>query len=203
MLTTADQMPPTSIRVTTGRVNMPLRGSRGLRRMRSGSFGSTARASAGSPSVTRFTIRSWTAVRGRGTPARVATATRSISPMLDESRYIRYFLMLPKIPRPSSTAATMEAKLSSVRVIAAASLVTSVPGDAHGDTDVGLLQGGCVIHPVPRHRHDVTVLLEGVDHAQLVCRGNPRIDLDALRLHARAGRRPWRPGPRRRRSCPW
>ena len=47
--------------------------------------------------------------------------------MLDERRYIRYFLMLSKMPRPSSTAATMEAKLSSVRVIAAASLVTSVP----------------------------------------------------------------------------
>ena len=35
--------------------------------------------------------------------------------------------MLSKTPRPSSTAATMVAKLSSVRVIAAASFVTSVP----------------------------------------------------------------------------
>ena len=35
--------------------------------------------------------------------------------------------MFPKTARPSSTAETIEAKLSSVRVIAAASLVTSVP----------------------------------------------------------------------------
>ena len=50
-----------------------------------------------------------------------------ISPTFDESRYIRYFLILLKTPRPSSTAATIEAKLSSVSVIAAASFVTSVP----------------------------------------------------------------------------
>ena len=35
--------------------------------------------------------------------------------------------MFPKTARPSSTAETIEAKLSSVKVIAAASLVTSVP----------------------------------------------------------------------------
>src|SRR5918997_1771009 len=62
-----------------------------------------------------------------GRPASAAPAIRPISPMLEESRYIRYFLMFEKMPRPSSTAATMEAKLSSVSVIAAASLETSVP----------------------------------------------------------------------------
>ena len=56
-----------------------------------------------------------------------APVIRPISPMLEESRYIKYFLMLPTMPRPSSTAATIEAKLSSVRIIAAASLLTSVP----------------------------------------------------------------------------
>ena len=35
--------------------------------------------------------------------------------------------MFPNTPRPSSTAATIDVKLSSVRVISAASFVTSVP----------------------------------------------------------------------------
>ena len=47
--------------------------------------------------------------------------------MLEPSRNIRYLRMLAKIARPSSMAATMLAKLSSVSVIAAASRATSVP----------------------------------------------------------------------------
>ena len=35
--------------------------------------------------------------------------------------------MLPSIPRPSSTAATMDAKMSSVSIMPAASLMASVP----------------------------------------------------------------------------
>jgi hypothetical protein len=42
-------------------------------------------------------------------------------------RYVRYFLTFPKMARPSSTAATIEEKSSSVSVIAAASRATSVP----------------------------------------------------------------------------
>ncbi len=96
-LAVVDHSPPTVISDTTGRVKMPVRGSRGLRCIRSRSGGSTARASAGRPSVTRLTYRSCTAVSGSGRPARVAPAMRPISPMFDESRYIRYFLMLPKM----------------------------------------------------------------------------------------------------------
>jgi hypothetical protein len=40
--------------------------------------------------------------------------------MFDDRRYRKNFRMFAKIARPSSTAATIEAKLSSVRVIAAA-----------------------------------------------------------------------------------
>ena len=47
--------------------------------------------------------------------------------MLDDSRYRRTLRMLSKMPRPSRTAATMVAKLSSARIILAASFVTSVP----------------------------------------------------------------------------
>ena len=45
--------------------------------------------------------------------------------------------MLAKIARPSSTAATIDAKLSSASTMSAACFDTSVPGDAHRHADVG------------------------------------------------------------------
>ena len=71
--------------------------------------------------------------------------------------------MFAKIARPSSTAATIVAKLSSASTMSAASFDTSVPGDAHRDADVGLLQRGRVVDAVARHGHDVAPLrLQGV-----------------------------------------
>jgi hypothetical protein len=49
------------------------------------------------------------------------------SPMFDDSRYRRNLRMFAKIARPSSTAATMEAKLSSARIMSATAFATSVP----------------------------------------------------------------------------
>jgi len=69
MFTSPDHNPPASIIVTTDRVKMPTRGFLGFRRIKSGSGGSTASASAGSPSVARFTWRIWTALSGNGKPA--------------------------------------------------------------------------------------------------------------------------------------
>ena len=40
---------------------------------------------------------------------------------------------------------------------------------AHGKTHVGPLQGGGVVHPVPRHAHHQAHLLAQADHAGLVC----------------------------------
>ncbi len=45
-------------------------------------------------------------------------------------------------------------------------------GDAHGHADVGLLERRGVVHAVAGHRHDVVLLLEGVDQADLVLRGH-------------------------------
>ena len=47
--------------------------------------------------------------------------------MFDDNKYRRNFRMFEKIARPSSTAATMEAKLSSASTMSAACLDTSVP----------------------------------------------------------------------------
>ena len=98
---------------------------------------------------------------------------RPISPMFDESRYIRYFLMLPKMPRPSSTAATMEAKLSSVRVIAAASLVTSVPVMPMATPMSAFFSAGASLTPSPVIATKWPLLCQAVTTRSL-CAGETR-----------------------------
>ena len=80
------------------------------------------------------------------------------------------------MPRPSRTASTMVAKLSSARIIFAASLVTSVPVTPMAIADVGGLQRRRVVDAVARHRDHVAVGLQRVDDAQLVHRGDARVD---------------------------
>ena len=47
-------------------------------------------------------------------------------------------------------------------------------GDAHGDTDVGALEGRRVVDAVAGHRHDLAQPLQGLDDAHLVARLDPR-----------------------------
>ena len=96
-------------------------------------------ARAGAESVTRLIHRIWVASSGRTTPEELrplrpmtpasTTPPKTVrtSPILDDSRKRRNFLMLSKMRRPSRTASTMVAKLSSASTMAAASLVTCVP----------------------------------------------------------------------------
>jgi len=56
--------------------------------------------------------------------------------------------------RPSSMALTMEAKLSPVKMTSAPLWLIGA-GDAHRHADVGLAQGGRVVHAVARHGHDL------------------------------------------------
>ena len=69
--------------------------------------------------------------------------------------------MLPKMPRPSSTAATMEAKLSSVRVMAAASLLTSVPVMPMATPMSAFLSAGASLTPSPVMATMCPLLLQG------------------------------------------
>src|SRR4029453_11043435 len=48
--------------------------------------------------------------------------------------------------------------------------------------DVGRLEGGGVVHPVPGHGHDVATLLKHPDEADLVLRGDARDHPDAREL---------------------
>ena len=101
--------------------------SEGFLSMISGSAGSAPRASAGIESVTRFIHKSCIASSGEGRRIKNAQSTVSISPMLLDKRKWTVFLMFSNIPRPCSTASTIVEKLSSVSIMSAAFLATSVP----------------------------------------------------------------------------
>ena len=63
--------------------------------------------------------------------------------------------MLSNVARPSSTASTMCAKLSSSSTRSAASRATSVPDDPHRHADVRLAERRSVVDAVAGHRDDV------------------------------------------------
>ena len=50
---------------------------------------------------------------------------------------------------------------------------------AHGDADIGLAEGGGVVHPVAGHRDDVPARLPRPDETQLVRGRDPREDVSA------------------------
>ena len=65
--------------------------------------------------------------------------------------------ILANMMRPSRTAATTVAKLSSARTMSAASLATSVPTRPMAAPISALLQRRGVIDPVPRHGYDLSM----------------------------------------------
>ena len=75
---------------------------------------------------------------------------------------------------PSSTAATMLAKLSSRSTISAACRATSVPVNAHRDADIGGAQRWRVVDAVTRGRHDRAMPLQRRHDAQLLVGSDPR-----------------------------
>ena len=69
----------------------------------------------------------WIGSSGIGSPRNGARKIVQISPELLVMVYLMNLRMLSKMRRPSRTARTMVAKLSSSRIMCAASLATSVP----------------------------------------------------------------------------
>ena len=116
----------------------------------------------------------------------------STSPRFAESRKATNLRMLSPIRRPSAIAATIVAKSSSVRTIAAASRAASVPRAAHRDADVGAAECGCVVDAVSGDSDDGAVLLELLDERELVGGCRPREDRlvgESERVPDRARRR--------------
>ena len=124
-------------------------GLKGARFMMPFSSGSTASARPGKPSVTRLIHRICRGRSGSGMPKKGAINITKISPMLLESVYLMNLRMLSKMTRPSSTAATMVAKLSSSKIISAASLETSVPVIPMATPISARLSAGASLTPSP------------------------------------------------------
>ena len=93
--------------------------------------------------------------------------------------------MLSKMPRPSRTAATMLAKLSSARTMSDASRVTSVPVRPMAMPMCASRSAGRVVDAVAGHRHDRAPRLPVAHDAQLVLGRRARVH-DRLGVLARA-----------------
>ncbi len=102
-------------------------GLRGGRCITSSAGGSILNATAGGPSVTRFSHRIMAGSSGIGKPIKAKEPTRTSSVKLRASRNLINFRMFSYMIRPPFTALTIVAKLSSASIISEASLVTSVP----------------------------------------------------------------------------
>ena len=76
--------------------------------------------------------------------------------------------MFSNMPRPSSTALTIDCEVVVGQYHVRGLLGHVGASDAHGDADVGRLDGRGVIDPVSGHRHDLTSRLPGADDPQLV-----------------------------------
>ena len=80
---------------------------------------------------------------------------------------------LSNTPRPSSTAASMVEKSSSVSTMSAASLATSVPPWPMATPMLALSQCGRVVDPVTGHGDDVPAGLQCLDETQLLLGRDP------------------------------
>ena len=96
--------------------------------------------------------------------------------------------MLAKIARPSSTAATIVAKLSSASTMSAASLETSVPVMPMATPMSAVFERGRVVDAVAGHRDDGAAALQRLDDAQLVLGIDARVDRHVARPSGRARR---------------
>ena len=71
------------------------------------------------------------------------------SPRFDDRRYLKNLRMFAKIARPTSTAATMVAKLSSASTMSAAVLDTSVPAIPMAIPMSAVFKAGASLTPSP------------------------------------------------------
>ena len=108
-------------------VRIPSRGFLGFSFRRSSSAGSMPIARAGRESVSRLMNSRCTGVKGTGSPIRDVYNTAKIPAVLPDSRNKMAFLIFLYTLRPFATALMIVAKLSSDRIMSAASLDTSVP----------------------------------------------------------------------------
>ena len=104
---------------------------------------------AGRESVTRLINRRCTGANGVGSAIRDVYKTLKIPAMLPDSRNLIAFRILRYTFRPLATALIIVAKLSSVRIMEAASLETSVPIFPMATPMSAFLRAGASLTPSP------------------------------------------------------
>ena len=127
MVAPAIRVPCTRRRHRKEGVRIPSCGFRGGRSRSSSSCGSIPIAMAGSESVSRLINSRCTGANGIGNARTDAYSTQKIPAIFPDSRNCIAFRIFRYTFRPFATALIMVAKLSSVRIMEAASLDTSVP----------------------------------------------------------------------------
>ena len=113
------------------------------------STASIPNAMAGKLSVTRFIHSNCIDKNSVLCHKIIARNTETTSPIFVPSKKPTTFLILAYIPRPSRTASTIVAKLSSVRVISAAPFATSVPVMPIAQPMSAALSAGASFTPSP------------------------------------------------------
>mmetsp|Transcript_88069 Transcript_88069/g.179922 ORF Transcript_88069/g.179922 Transcript_88069/m.179922 type:complete len:259 (-) Transcript_88069:2420-3196(-) len=117
--------------------------------MISASARSQAMEMAGTISVPKSMHRINTVLRGSGVRTVMKHRKGAISGMLEDRVYAMDFFKLSKIRRPSSTPRTMEAKLSSSRIMSAASRATLVPTMPMATPISAFFRAGASLTPSP------------------------------------------------------
>jgi hypothetical protein len=124
------------------------------------------------PLVTRFSHSSCTAISGSGRARQREVSSSTSAAPVEISRYVT-LRMLSYAKRPSSTPASIDAKLSSVTISEAVSLVTSEP-EPIATPMLRRPQGGGVVDAVAGHGDEVSGPAKPRDDMQLLQRRHAR-----------------------------
>ena len=107
-------------------------------------------------------------------PLRANRIKGTASGVLLVKMYVTNLRILAYTARPSSTAWTIEAKLSSVRIMSAASLATSVPARPMATPMSAFLSAGASLTPSPVTATTWPNVAEGGDDPELLLWRHPR-----------------------------
>ncbi len=113
------------------------------------SLGSKANIKPSATAVVMLIHRIWVGSIGSAAPIAIATRITNPSPRLVGSVQVMNLVRLSKTPRPSSTAASIVAKSSSVSTMSAASLATSVPARPMATPMLAWRNAGASLTPSP------------------------------------------------------
>ena len=174
MFTSADHNPAASSNATTGRVKMPTRGSRGFRRIKSASGGSTASANAGKPVRGEIDVENLHGRQRQWKPRDHGARQQDDLADVTREQIHQVLLDVSENDAPLLDRCDDRREVVVEQGHSGGFLAHIGSGDAHRDADVRLLQGWRIVDAVSGHRHDLAAVLPGLDDAELVRRRDAR-----------------------------